>query len=95
MRKSHATEALGVGQEVGAILAALHKNGYRTRKRPKQPVWIIAATPECYLLTYKPDAINTWVLYPESKDPNRYKLQKIIQGALSSIQSVGIVRRVS
>ncbi|HEY9635987.1 MAG TPA: hypothetical protein V6D14_21445 [Coleofasciculaceae cyanobacterium] len=39
MKKSKATEALGVAKDIAAIKAALHKRGYRLRKQPKQPVW--------------------------------------------------------
>jgi len=41
MRKSKASEALRVAQQVAAIRAALHKHGYQIRKRPKQPAWNI------------------------------------------------------
>ncbi len=41
MRKSKASEALRVAQQVAAIRAALHKHGYQIRKRPKQAAWNI------------------------------------------------------
>ncbi|MEW6499467.1 MAG: hypothetical protein AB1589_44420 [Cyanobacteriota bacterium] len=33
------SEGLRISQEIAAIQAALHKQGYRTRKQPKQPAW--------------------------------------------------------
>lgn len=41
MRKSKASEAHRVAQNVAAIRAALHKHGYQLRKRPKQAAWTI------------------------------------------------------
>lgn len=53
MRKSKASETRRLAQEVAAIRAALDQRGYRTRKSPKQPVWIIFVNAQCYyLLTY-------------------------------------------
>lgn len=67
MRKSNATEALRVAQEVDVIRAALRKRGYPIRKRPKQAAWIIYASEEnAYILTYQPAPISSWVLYPQN-----------------------------
>ncbi len=41
MRKSKASEALRVAQQVAAIRAALKKHGYRICKRPRQAAWTI------------------------------------------------------
>ncbi len=82
MRKSKASEARYVAQEVAAIRAALKKSGYRTRKCPKQPVWLIFVNAECcYLLTYQPAPISGWVLHPQGKDSARHTIETIIQHA--------------
>ncbi len=95
MRKSKATEALRVAQEVDAIRLALKKRGYSLRKRPKQPVWTVYITPEhCYQLTYQPAPISSWVLYPQNSDSSRHTLLSIIQGVLSR-QPAGIAGKVS
>lgn len=94
MRKSKATEALRVAQEVAAIKAALKKRGYSLRKRPKQPVWTVYITPNhCYQLTYQPAPISSWVLYPQRSDSSRHTLVSIIQGALA-LQPAGISAKV-
>jgi hypothetical protein len=41
MRKSKASEAHRVAQQIAAIKAVLKKHGYRICKRPKQAAWII------------------------------------------------------
>lgn len=41
MRKSNASEAHRVAQQIAAIRAALHKHGYQIRKRSKQAAWTI------------------------------------------------------
>lgn len=96
MRKSKATEALRVAQEIVTIRTALKKRGYNIRKRPKQAVWKIYITDEnCYQLTYQPAPISSWVLYPQNKGSDeRHKLETIIQRALIK-QSAGIVGKVS
>ena len=103
MRKSKATEALRVAQEIAAIRAALKKRGYSLRKRPKQPVWTIipdsssgvrGETGRCYLLSYQPAPISSWVLYPQSGDSSRQTLMKIIQGVLTN-KSVSVAGKVS
>ncbi|HEY9675594.1 MAG TPA: hypothetical protein V6D11_29395 [Waterburya sp.] len=95
MRKSKATEALRVAQEVDAIRLALKKRGYSLRKRPKQPVWTVYITPEhCYQLSYQPAPISRWVLYPQNSDSSRHALLSIIQGVLSR-QPAGIAGKVS
>lgn len=33
------SEGLRISQEIAAIQAALHQQGYRTRKQPRQPAW--------------------------------------------------------
>jgi len=84
VRKSKASEARRVAQEVAAIRAALHQRGYRTRKSPKQPVWIIFVNAECcYLLTYQPAPISAWVLHLQGKDIDRHILETIIQCAIT------------
>jgi hypothetical protein len=106
MRKSKASEALCVAQQVAAIRAALHKHGYQIRKRPKQSAWKVF-TPlhpqnslargtgrakeatakthkrKCYLLTYQPAPISTWVLHPQTNDPDYHTLETIIQRAIT------------
>ena len=83
MRKSKATEALRVVTDIAAIRTALKKRGYTIRKQPKQAAWAVSATPnECYLLTYQPAPISTWVLHPQSDEPNHQSLLNIIQKAL-------------
>jgi hypothetical protein len=132
MRKSKASEALCVAQQVAAIRAALHKHGYQIRKRPKQAVWNVLTplhppkttplprgsgrkltsssatgtegklTPplargaggvneetakthkrKCYLLTYQPAPISTWVLHPQTNDADYHALETIIQRAIT------------
>jgi hypothetical protein len=83
MKKSKATEALRVATDIAVIKAALKKRGYRLRKQPKQPVWKIIVTPDrFYKLTYQPDPISAWVLYPQDKDRDRQTLETIIQSTL-------------
>ncbi|GAB4189724.1 MAG: hypothetical protein Fur006_31280 [Coleofasciculaceae cyanobacterium] len=106
MRKSKASEALCVAQQVAAIRAALHKQGYQIRKRPRQAAWNVL-TPlhppnslargtgrakeatakthqrKSYLLTYQPAPISTWVLHPQTNDPDYHSLETIIQQAIS------------
>lgn len=103
MRKSTASEALRVAQEVAAIRTALKKRGYSLRKRAKKPVWIITPispsfargeTQRCYQLSYQPAPISSWVLYPQSSDNSRHALLNIIQSVLTH-QSPGIVGKVS
>ena len=103
MRKSKATEALRVAREIAAIRVALKKRGYSLRKRPRQPVWRIIPDSlsgvrremgKCYLLTYQPAPISSWVLYPQSGDSSRQTLLKIIQGAIAN-QSAGVAGKVS
>lgn len=95
MRKSKATEALRVACEVAAIREALHKRGYRLRKRPKQPVWTVCVTEDnCYQLTYQPAPISSWVLYPQSNDSSRHTILTIIQRALT-LKPTGIAGKIS
>ena len=100
MRKSNATEALRVAQEIDAIRTALKKRGYCIRKRPKQPVWSVYVTPvpmgspRAYQLIYQPAPISSWVLYPQNNNPCRHTLEKLIQNVLKK-QPTSIVRRVS
>jgi hypothetical protein len=95
MRKSKATEALRVAEDVAVIRAALKKRGYQIRKRPKQAAWSIYVTDDnFYLLTYQPAPISSWVLHPQTNDTNRHSLETIIQRALIK-QSANIIRRVS
>jgi hypothetical protein len=83
MRKSKASAARRVAQEIAAIRAALHQSGYRTRKSPKQPVWIIFVNAQCYyLLTYQPAPISCWVLDAQGKETDRHTLETIIQQAI-------------
>ena len=95
MRKSKATEALRVAEDVAVIRAALKKRGYQIRKRPKQAAWSIYVTDDnFYLLTYQPAPISSWVLHPQANDANHHSLETIIQRALIK-QSANIIRRVS
>jgi hypothetical protein len=83
MRKSKASEARRVAQEIAAIRAALAQRGYRTRKSPKQPVWMIFVNAQCYyLLTYQPAPISGWVLHAQGKETDRHTLETIIQQAI-------------
>jgi hypothetical protein len=94
MKKSKATEALRVAQEIDAIRVALKKRGYSLRKRPKQPVWTVYITPDrCYQLTYQPAPISSWVLYPQSSDRSRQTLLQIIQSTLTR-QPTGVAGKV-
>lgn len=95
--------ALRIALEIAAIRVALKKRGYSLRKRPKQPVWTIIPnspsgvgeqTGKCYVLTYQPSPINSWVLYPQSDDPSRQILLKILQGAIAR-QPAGVAGKVS
>lgn len=95
MRKSKATEALRVAEDVAVIRAALKKRGYQIRKRPKQAAWSIYVTDDnFYLLTYQPAPISSWVLHPQTNDTSRHSLETIIQRALIK-QSANIIRRIS
>jgi hypothetical protein len=55
-----------------------------------------AGTPtrQCYLLTYQPDPISSWVLHPQSDNPQRQTLLSILQNALAK-QSTDITRKIS
>lgn len=82
MRTSKASDARRVASEVAAIRAALKKRGYRTRKSPNRPVWLIFVNAQCcYLLTYQPAPISAWVLHPQGKEVDRHILETIIQQA--------------
>ena len=101
MKNDRVTEALGVAQQITAIRAALHRHGYRTRKRARQPVWTIYVSDDnFYQLSYQPAPISNWVLYPQNhhlqSEPStsRQTLEKIIQNAISK-QSKGIIQRAS
>jgi hypothetical protein len=108
MRKSKATEALRVAQDIAAIKTALKKHGYRTLKRPKQAAWKItplnplpvrgnrggsrgsgringetAEPNQCYLLTYQPAPISTWILHPQNDEPHRQNILNLIQHAIA------------
>jgi hypothetical protein len=102
MRKSKASEALRVAQEIAAIRATLDKHGYQIRKRPKQAAWNVLTpltlargtgrvreqttgthTRKPYLLTYQPAPISTWVLHPQTNDPDCQTIQTIIQQAIT------------
>ncbi|MEQ9551893.1 MAG: hypothetical protein RIM23_20080 [Coleofasciculus sp. G3-WIS-01] len=72
MKKSPATEAHRVATDIAAIKSALQQQGYTTRKRPKQAAWTIIPLnqrgtgrkpQECYLLTYQPAPVSTWILH--------------------------------
>lgn len=95
MRKSKATEALRVAQEIAMIRTALKKRGYNIRKRPKQAVWTVYVTDDnSYQLTYQPAPISSWVLYPQNKGSDeRHSIETLIQRALIK-QSGGIVGKV-
>jgi hypothetical protein len=93
MKKSKATEALRVAQDVADIRAALHKRGYRLRKQPKQPVWKVIVTPDdFYLLTYQPAPISAWVLHPHNNDTRRHTIANIIQSTTKK-QPASLSRR--
>ena len=103
MRKSKATEALRVAQEIAVIRTALGKRGYYIRKRPKQAAWSIYITHDIfYMLTYQPAPISSWVLHPQNNDSDshgdssasRHTIENIIQRALIK-HSASIVGRVS
>lgn len=103
MRKSTASEALRVAQEVAAIRTALKKRGYSLRKRAKKPIWTIipvspplarGETGRCYQLSYQPAPISSWVLYPQCSDNSRHTLLNIIQSVLTH-QSTGVIGKVS
>ena len=84
MRTSKASDSRRVASEIAAIRAALKKRGYRTRKSPNQPVWLIFVNAQCcYLLTYQPAPISDWVLHPQGKEVDRYILKTIIQQAIT------------
>ncbi len=96
MKKSKATEALRVAQEIAAIRAALHKRGYRIRKQPKQAAWKVIVTPdEFYLLTYQAAPISAWILHPQNNESeHRHTIETIIQRAVKK-QPASITRRAS
>ena len=104
MRKSKATEALRVAQEVAAIRTALKNRGFHLRKRPKLASWSIYVTDDnFYMLTYQPAPISSWVLHSQNNDSDcskengkteRHSLETVIQRALIQ-QSTGRAGRVS
>lgn len=95
MRKSRTSEGLRVSQEVAAIRAALHQQGYKTRKRAKQPIWTIYVTADkFYQLSFQPAPISGWVLHPQNDDPNRHTLITTIQGVLTK-RSASMTEKVS
>lgn len=88
MKTSKASEALRVAQQIAAIRAALKKQGYHLRKRPKQAAWNVLTPPRNrYLLTYQPAPISTWVLHPQNDEPNCKTLETIIQRAIAKTAS--------
>lgn len=102
MKTSRATEALRVAQEIAAIRAALQQRAFCIRKQPKQPTWRITPPSSlncrgetgpdlCYLLTYQPSPVSSWVLHPQKDDALRESILAIVQHALQQ-QSIGIVR---
>jgi len=75
MKKSPAAEAHRVATDIAAIKSALQQQGYTTRKRPKQAAWTIIPLnqrgtgrkpQECYLLTYQPAPVSTWILHRQT-----------------------------
>lgn len=95
MRKSRTNEGQRVAQEVAAIRAALHQQGYKTRKRARQPIWTIYVTADrFYQLSFQPAPISGWVLYPYNDDPNRHALITIIRSVLTK-RPAGISGTVS
>ncbi|MGQ4646347.1 hypothetical protein [Lyngbya aestuarii] len=95
MNKSSSREARLVAQEASAIRAALKQSGYETRKQSRQPAWKIFVEPEKhYKLTYKTAPVSTWVLHPDSNDPNRQSLLDIIQNTLAT-EPAGVAREIS
>lgn len=92
MKKSPATEAHRVATDTAAIKSALQQQGYTTRKRPKQAAWTIIPLnqrgtgrkpQECYLLTYQPAPVSTWILHPQTNEPHRQTLLTLIHTALA------------
>lgn len=103
MKKSKVTEAHRVATDVAVLKTVLKKQGYITRKRPKQAAWTIIPlnhrgtgrnTEECYLLTYKPAPISAWILHPQTNEPQRQTLLNIIQRTLAK-QSTLTANKVS
>ncbi len=95
MRKSKATEALRVAQELAVIRTALRKRGYHMRKRPKQAAWSIYNTDNYFcLLTYQPAPVGSWVLYPQNDDRDRQSIETIIQRTLAK-RSANIPKPIS
>jgi hypothetical protein len=95
MRKSKATEAVRVAQEIAAIRTALRKYGYHIRKRPKQAAWSIYVTDNhFYLLTYHPAPVSSWVLHPQNDESGHHSLETIIQRVLTK-QAASIAGKVS
>jgi hypothetical protein len=93
MRKSKATEALRVAQEVAAIRIALKKRGYPIRKRPKQAAWSIYVTQDnVYILTYQPAPISSWVLYPANNATNS---QGVCDGLPNEVAAITASRETS
>ena len=107
MKQSKATEALRVAQDVAAIKSALQKQGYTIRKQPKQAAWKILPplgkrktqnqtasdhTEKCYLLTYQPAPISSWILHPQSDNRDCQNILNIIQKTLAK-QPTDIDRR--
>jgi hypothetical protein len=103
MKKFNASEVQRVAKDIVAIRSALHQYGYRTRKRHKEPVWVIFVNAQCYyLLTYRPAPLSTWELYTQGKGVARkideatasgFAIERIIQDAIQRRTRLGTLFR--
>jgi hypothetical protein len=78
------SEGHRVAAEIQRIQTALHQVGFRTRKQPKQPIWIITALDaQSYRLSFQPAPIRGWVLHPIDESPVRQQITEIVQSVLA------------
>ena len=74
-----------VAREIVMLRAALKTQGYKTRKLPKQALWVIQVNPsQAYRLSFQTDPNRAWVLHPFEQTLTYQHLFSVIQGALTS-----------
>jgi len=73
-----------VASEIQQIQKALTAAGFRMRKQPRQPLWVITASEsQHYRLSFQPAPIRGWVLHPIQESPLRQQIAEIVQSVLA------------
>jgi hypothetical protein len=84
VRQSTGVDGQQVAREMALLRAALKAQGYKTRKQPKQALWVIQVNPsQAYQLTFQLAPDRAWVLHPFEPTPTYQHLISVIQGALT------------